>query len=127
MNLIKYGKFMSAAGKSLNWKIECDALSTEDIEGIAQLVIEKIGNTGMAYGVPSGGVRLAEAYNRKAKHFQNPPALLMDDVWTTGKSMKAHAKDLGLTKWRGFVIFSRAGMLPDNVEALFTVNPDYRF
>ena len=60
MSLFQLGTFTSAAGKQLSWKIECDALTTEDWECIAALVgpclvFQEI------EGVPSGGVAFADA------------------------------------------------------------------
>ena len=38
MNLFQLGKFTSHAGKELNWKIECDALTDADWECLAEMI-----------------------------------------------------------------------------------------
>ena len=41
MNLFQLGNFVSHAGNELEWKIECDALTDEDIETFAYLISKK--------------------------------------------------------------------------------------
>jgi hypothetical protein len=111
--LFRRGAFTSAAGLPLDWKIECDALTPADWECIAYVGAQMVPPFWRVLGVPRGGLPLAQAFQRHvtrgARH-----TLICDDVWTTGKSMRAVAA--GLPDWHGFVAFAR-GPLDDNVTA----------
>lgn len=85
--------FTGHSGGRLYWKIECDALTSGDWQGLAWMVRERLyathGFKGFraAVGIPRGGTPFAAALNQHA----NPHAdvvLLVDDVWTTGGSMR---------------------------------------
>ena len=58
MNLFQLGKFTSHAGKSLEWKIECDALTDEDWECLAKMISDRI-MFHEVVGIPRGGNKLA--------------------------------------------------------------------
>lgn len=109
MPLFVQKEFISAAGLSLTWKIECDALTEEDWRTIAAVCAKRLPAFGSVVGVPRGGLALAREMERYVK---NGPPLIVDDVWTTGKSMRAVAAKFQL--WRGLVAFAR-GPLPANV------------
>lgn len=118
MNLFQIGKFTSHAGKELNWKIECDALTDEDWECIALMISERC-QFGRVYGIPRGGVKLQNALEKYADP-KNPVRLVVDDVWTTGKSMMEVMQPGDL----GFVAFSRERIMFDAnkyVRAVFTM------
>ena len=118
MNLLKYGKFTSHAGKELDFKIECDALTNEDWEWIAKLISNRC-KFGKVYGIPSGGVTLQKALEKYVTP-NNPYSLVVDDVWTTGKSMMEVMQPGDL----GFVVFARERILFDAnkyVRAVFTM------
>ena len=118
MNLFTRGMFMSHAGIELEWKIECDALTDDDWECLAKMISEKT-EFGSVYGIPRGGTKLANALEK----YKTPGSiihLVVDDVWTTGKSMRDVMKKGDM----GFVIFARERIQfnPDNyVRALFTM------
>ena len=119
-NLFETGAFVSHSGLDLDWKINCDALSDEDIKCLAAVIAKRIGRFGFVYGIPSGGTRLAIALRAYADN-KTMVGVIVDDVLTTGKSMLDAMK----TKYRSkamkvvcFVIFAR-GELPENVQALF--------
>lgn len=119
MNLFQLGEFISHAGNQLQWKIECDALTDDDWECLAEMISERT-RFGSVYGIPRGGVKLAEALEKyiTPKH---PIRLIVDDVYTTGKSMKEVMKENDL----GFVIFARNKIPFDPqyyVRALFTMD-----
>lgn len=125
MNLIEFGWFTSHSNFQLPWKIDCDALSDGDIESLVKLICWKFA-FGEVYGVPRGGVRLAEALKPYCR--EGYPLLIVDDVLTTGRSMiAAFDQQHGgagnkLTKRPiGVVIFAR-GPCPDWVWPIFTVN-----
>jgi hypothetical protein len=119
MNLFQYGDFISHAGKELKWKIECDALTDEDWDCLAQIVADRC-SFGSVYGIPRGGEKFAKALEKYTKS-SNPYRLVVDDVYTTGKSMREvmNSGDIG------FVVFAREQIRfdPDKyVRALFTMD-----
>jgi orotate phosphoribosyltransferase len=122
MNLFKYGKFTAASGQTLNYKIECDALQESDWKSLAAMIIDKLGHSRFkkVLGVPSGGMQLS--YYLSLYEQMNDPnsdrILVVDDVWTTGKSMREFARRNSLDNWYGVVVFSR-GPRYNNVFALF--------
>lgn len=109
MALFVQQEFISAAGLPLTWKIECDALTAEDWRTIAFVCAKQIPTFGSVIGVPRGGLIFACEMKRYAT---NGLPLIVDDVWTTGKSMRAIATKFPI--WRGLVAFAR-GPLPPNV------------
>ena len=99
MNLFQIGDFTSHAGRELHWKIECDALTDDDWECIAKMIHERC-----QYITPT-----------------NPYRLVVDDVWTTGKSMMEVMQPGDV----GFVVFARERILFDAnkyVRAVFTMD-----
>lgn len=118
MNLFQRGNFLLHAGTSSNWKIDCDALTDDDIETCAFLIAEdmlSLGGFGRVLGIPRGGLRLARALEKYADP-EDHYLLVVDDVLTTGKSMN---EILRKEKGVGYVIFAR-GPLPPGVHALFS-------
>jgi orotate phosphoribosyltransferase len=86
MNLFRYGNFTLASGKTSNFKIDCDGLTSEDWAAIAALVAPKK-VFGTVVGIPRGGWKFAEALYQ----YRTPESsciLYADDVWTTGGSLK---------------------------------------
>lgn len=113
--MFRWGKFIGAGGGELDWKIECDALDDEDWDCIARVATENIGHFNMVFGVPRGGLKLAGALHPYRVQSTNA-WLIVDDVWTTGKSMGEFAAKIAPDgNWRGFVAFAR-GTLPANVQ-----------
>ena len=109
------GEFTTHSGLTLSFKINCDALSDEDIETLANIVRKKF-KFSKVYGVPRGGIRLAKALEKYLSSIG--PVLIVDDVLTTGKSMEeAKAKFPG-EDVLGVVIFAR-GSCPVWVHAMF--------
>ena len=121
MNLFQLGTVKLASGQESDFKIECDALTDEDIECLAYLISKRV-KFYRALGVPSGGIRLARALDKYESDDNSLPFLIVDDVLTTGKSMEQFVEAFldvsGERKWVGFVIFAR-NYLPSGVEALF--------
>ena len=121
MNLFQLGKFVSHAGNELEWKIECDALTDDDWECLAKMIADRCGHAfGSVYGIPRGGSKLGAALEK----YCNPDSkirLVVDDVYTTGKSMR----DVMTGTDIGFVVFARKSILFDPqyyVRALFTMD-----
>ena len=114
MNLFVKGAVRLHAGGISMWKIECDALTKEDWEGLALIAMEKYS---LAFrevvGIPRGGLQFAKALE---PYRSLGGLLVVDDVLTTGTSMQEY-----LNKYEnssGLVAFAR-GLLPDNVKAVW--------
>lgn len=112
MSLFSKQTFISHAGLSLSWKIDCDALTDEDIETLAFVISQRF-NFSSVYGIPRGGVRLANALKQ---YTTIGPRLIVDDVLTTGKSME----EVYETGDVGVVIYAR-NRCPDWVLPIFTL------
>jgi len=120
--LFQWGRFKSASGATLDWKIECDALTDEDWKCIALASAPRLGHFNSVLGVPRGGERLANALRPHRVQNVNT-CLIVDDVWTTGKSMLEFAARIEANPnlWRGFVAFARGG-LPRNVMCFASIS-----
>lgn len=125
MNLFRSGEFPLHSGGESNWKIECDALTPEDWGTLAQMMAEKVGRFRNVYGIPEGGLALAEALAPMATTDWRDPFLIVDDVYTTGASMReAHLLTLKATNIIGFVVFARKPVREGWIRALFTMEDD---
>ena len=125
MTLFKRGKFTSHSGVELDFKIECDALTDEDIECVAEYIASKMNCRFMVQGIPRGGCRLADAL-KQYEDLQAPfQILIVDDVCTTCTSMEkakaAQPPQVHPSDVVGWVIFARTTP-PDWVHAMFTMN-----
>lgn len=112
MGLFRLGSFTSHSGTKLDWKIECDALDVEDWECLAYLIAHRC-QFGSVYGIPSGGVPLAKALEK----YRTPDCkirLVVDDVWTTGKSMMGALKENDI----GYVVFARNPIPYTHIKSL---------
>ena len=100
--------FESHSGLNLDWKIECDHLTDEDIETFTTL-INQFTTFRSVVSVPSGGDRLAAALQKHTINHDNLPTLIVDDVLTSGNSIDSRRKELNLEPPNviGVVIFSR--------------------
>jgi hypothetical protein len=115
---------------TLPFKIECDALTNEDLETIVHM----IGSTFRfkeVRGVPVGGLCIADAL----KPYAGDPSggfihkcdvLIVDDVLTTGMSMLEIKRRYYPRRDNvlGVVLFAR-GECPPWVHPIFTLNRDY--
>ena len=126
--LFQLGNFTSHAGLSLNWKLECDAITDDGWKCLAKMIMDYQQQPFCeAVGIPRGGLKLADALNEYAtgdsKHF----TLICDEVFTTGTSMKEFIAEkypdwlMGMGyRW---VIFARqpSNVYPHFTRALFTM------
>lgn len=119
MSLFQLGKFTSHAGKELNWKIECDLLTQQDWDCLAFMISERC-QFREVYGIPRGGVPLQHALEKYCNN-RSETRLVVDDVYTTGKSMR----DVMQPNDLGFVVFARKKIIIEPnfyVRALFTMD-----
>lgn len=117
--------FITHSGKVSNFKIECDALSNNDIETMLRWADEigLIPSYKRVIGIPTGGERIAAILEDHVKPPDNQSeiTLVVDDVMTTGKSMTKHLHRHKNS--RGFVLFSRRSPIM-NVAPLFSLYPE---
>lgn len=114
MNLFKYGALTLHSGAKSMWKIDCDALTDDDLKTLAFMLTAIVPEFGSVEGVPRGGLRLAAALQ---EYVTKGPVLIVDDVLTTGASMNVQRGDRHDAI--GAVLFAR-GPVPLWVFPLFT-------
>ena len=103
--------FTMHSGEIGHWKIECDALTVSELETLAFMLSELLPPFGSVFGIPRGGVLLAEMMR---VYITDGPRLVVDDVLTTGASMIKEMKigDIGA------VLFAR-GPCSSSIIPLF--------
>lgn len=113
-------EFISHAGLKLGWKIEMDALYTDDWRCLAKMIMEyETRPFREAVGIPRGGVRLGQMLNEYATGNPDDPVLIVDDVYTTGTSFKEFISENYLvTPVICWVVFAR-NPIQGNINALF--------
>lgn len=124
MNLFQRVDLILHSGGRSDFKIECDALTDEDINTLAYLIYKKYKPILEVYGVPEGGLRLQKALLNYISNDVTGNILIVDDVLTTGNSMEElkstfeyFSANAGL-ECKGVVIFAR-GKCPEWVEPIF--------
>lgn len=116
MNLFQLGNFTLHSGATSAWKIDCDALTDDDLAALAVMAAEQLSPFSIVVGVERGGVRFAQAMH---KHVDpDGIVLIVDDVLTTGASMEEIRKRWSDEHTMGLVIFARS-QPPGWVTALF--------
>lgn len=114
--------FLSHSGIILPFKIECDDLTPQDLKTLAEIVARKF-QFKYAIGIPRGGVRFAHYLNK----FITPThhlTLIVDDVFTTGKSMLEMSGRYVNTTHIGVVIFAR-NPTPSWIHSIFNLNSEF--
>ena len=127
-NLFAYGNFISHAGKPLKWKIECDAISPQEWDCLAHMVMEIQKEPFRSVeGIPRGGVPFANALSKYATGDESHQPMIVDDIFTTGKSFTDYMKENYPDKVSAYgyrwVVFARkkSNVYPFSVRALFTM------
>jgi orotate phosphoribosyltransferase len=125
MNLFQIGDFTLHSGARSSFKIDCDALSGDDWAALASLIAARIGPFRSVYGIPCGGTRLASLLCEQATGDWRDPVLIVDDVYTTGASMREAHSWMGnpdpITNIVGAVVFARQPVREPWITALFTM------
>lgn len=122
MHLFGIGAYTLHSGQLTNFKIDCDALTDEDIAACAMLIADLVPPFGHVEGVPTGGDRLAEALQKYVADGVDQ-LLIVDDVMTTGASMEQYRAG---REAYGAVIFSRASDWPSWIRPLFVMTSPVR-
>lgn len=115
MSLFRLVNFTSAAGLKLDYKVECEALTQGDWLWAAQQIAKHASPFKEVVPVPRGGYILA----RELEKYINPKGmktLVVDDVYTTGKSI---SKYMAGDDYEGWVVFARLPIVTPNVNALW--------
>lgn len=114
------------SGRRSSFKIECDELTADVVAAGCALLAKVLPPFGAVSGVPTGGLRLEEAMQ---PHITDGPGpmLIIDDVWTTGGSMRRHHSDHFGGRHDGgcnclFAVLFARGAYPVTVTALFTLD-----
>jgi hypothetical protein len=120
-------EFISHAGLKLGWKIEMDALYTDDWRCLAKMIMEyETRPFRKAVGIPRGGARLGEMLDKHSTGNPDDPVLIVDDVYTTGTSFREfiaeNYPDDNVICW---TVFAR-DVISGNVNALFQMPSSMR-
>lgn len=122
-NLFEYGNFVLHSGDKSHFRINCDALSMDELSALASLIVPNLHPYSKVIGVPRGGVRFAEALDWY-KQIDADGYLIVDDVFTTGASMNEAAWQVpNNTPFQGVVIFARHPT-PKWIKSIFTLLDD---
>lgn len=123
MSLFATGDFLLHSGERSSFKIDCDHLTSADWMALSLIIAERVGRFRGVYGVPTGGAVLAVCLQTAATNDRADPLLIVDDVYTTGQSMRdayAWATD-GRQHIIGYVVFARRPVKEPWITALFTM------
>ena len=124
MNLFKKENVVLNSGKESDFKIDCDALTDEDIDCISYLISKKFKFSSVV-GIPTGGTKLENSLKKYRIDDDTLPILICDDVLTTGGSMNRMRESFEYSGVKnniiGVVIFSR-GVCPEWIYSVFKFN-----
>jgi orotate phosphoribosyltransferase len=124
-NLFQRGDFSLRSGEKSKWKLELDALTKDDWEGLATIAVEILPPFQAVLGVPRGGIPFANALRPYQTDRKEDPILIAEDVCTTGGSMERFVKST-LTESQGVIgvcVFARHVKWPFWVFPLFGFHP----
>lgn len=128
-NLFQKVRFTMHSGGVSDFKLECDALTSNDYATLAYMVSRKM-KFKKCYGIPRGGLPFEEAL-KPYESQDSETILIADDVFTTGGSIVEFKKKLledGIitedSDVQSIVVFARGKLLP-NITTIFSLNEDY--
>jgi Phosphoribosyl transferase domain len=118
--LIQTGDFILNSGLKSDFKLVADDFIRDNLTGLVKLIRRLSGPFGSVYGVPRGGSLLEEALLTLIDRSLTSTVLIVDDVLTTGGSMKRAREKLAgsHTHILGAVVFSR-GRCPLWIRPVF--------
>lgn len=117
-NLFEKKTFKMHSGDIGHWKIECDALTDEDLDTLAYIIASKL-LFKKIIGVSTGGLRIAKALEKYKS--DEGWCIIVDDVLTTGASME-QAKSQCVDEYiLGVVLFAR-DKYPDWIVPVFNMS-----
>ena len=128
-NLFSKKDWEMHSGDTSDFKIECDALTDNDLETLAYLISKKFTLSGVQ-GIPRGGTKLANKLEKYVDKRAGEQFLIIDDVFTTGASMEqarrtVYYHHLYFNQYRdkiiGVVIFAR-GKCPNWIRPIFDMS-----
>jgi len=123
MSLFKLGDFKLHSGSYSDWLIDCGALTDEDLETLAHIAANYLlPSFDSVVGIPEGGLRFAKQL-RKYKSDGVNRELIVDDVYTTGNSLRTMADRLH-DEWHdqcGLVIFARNKIRELWIKAIWNI------
>jgi hypothetical protein len=106
------------SGGISDFKIDCDALTADDLTALAAKVAQRF-KWETVCGIPRGGRRFADVLDRYSTPDSTLPLLIVDDVYTTGRSFEEALRSYSVPENRvGVVIFARSEP-PDWIHPLF--------
>ncbi len=125
-NLIQLGEVDLNSGLRSDYKLVADDFIRDNLLGLVHLIRKLVGPFGSVYGVPRGGLALEEALLQHIDRSLVSTVLIVDDVLTTGGSLKRAREKLAgsHTFIVGAVVFAR-GPLPTWVKAVFPMPADF--
>jgi orotate phosphoribosyltransferase-like protein len=115
--------FISHSGIPLTWKIECDAIHDDEWATLAKMIREyEPRNWSRAVGIPRGGSKLGEELDKYSTGNEADPLLIVDDVYTTGRSFKNYIEQNTRPEQKiiCWCVFARKPT-ESEVQALFTM------
>lgn len=119
LSLFEYGPVKLSSGKMSDFKINCDALTFDELSALAKMAQPLVAPYGTVIGVPTGGTAFAEHLRRFST--EDAPRLIVDDVMTTGASISEYYE----LESKGLVIFSRDKLILEGmtwVRAMFSTS-----
>jgi len=123
-NLFRFGDFTLHSGNRSLYKIDCDCLTDDDWATLAIMIHDSINNFYDVIGVPTGGLKLANALEPYCSRNPRHPTLIVDDVLTTGNSMENARKQVE-RDCIGAVVFARSKP-PYWITPLFSMTQPHR-
>jgi orotate phosphoribosyltransferase-like protein len=129
MSLFHGDKFTSHSGVDLSWKIDASALTSHDLTTLAHLIFTSRRAFKDVVSIPRGGDGLAKALQPYRSY--EGGILIVDDVYTTGKSMREMRDEVQNnlqdgTEIEGVVIFSRTHDVPSWVHPIFVLGKSFQ-
>jgi len=106
-------KFTLSSNQRTDFLIDCNSLTSDDWESLANRAAELVGPFGYYHAIPTGGSKFAKCLSEFSTENDNH-LLIVDDVYTTGASIYKAKEWLCLSgideKFiKGVVVFDRSG------------------